>query len=90
MIDDDPMIPVDVGKLRRLVEKTPLTMPQFEQLIGWSFGMGEAPASKRRLAWDMLQLSEEHLLYFKRAQESRPTIWIMGVSQCGGSSDLEQ
>jgi hypothetical protein len=86
---DDPLVPVDTWRLEALVAKTPLSMPEFERLVGWSFSMGDAPASKRRLAWDILQLPEEDLLLFKLMRQHCPEIWISRASLCGQSSGSE-
>jgi hypothetical protein len=78
---DDPLVSVNRWALQREVEKrTPFSMGEFENLIGWSFSMGDAPASKKQLAWDVMRLPRATLDRLKKYQEQRPSLWISGVS----------
>lgn len=75
----DPLEPVNVAALTRLVAKTPFTMPEFERLVGWSFSRRDAPRSKRVLAWQLLRLSQENLELLRRCQSFFPDSWVSTV-----------
>lgn len=76
---DDPLMDVAVPTLRTMVAKTPFQFHEFERLIGWSFSMGDAPKSKRALAWKLLQLSREQLITLHELQQRFPKAWIGGI-----------
>ena len=79
--DDDPVVPVDRWKLENLVEeKTPFTMREFELLIGWFF-LGDGPASRRKLAWDTIQLSAEAQQKIAEVQAEFPQAQIIAIRE---------
>lgn len=75
---EDPLVPINRAKLKTLVEKTPFSMGQFEKLVAWSF-YGEAPASKRGLAWKILSLSRADHNLLRQYQDAFPGLWISRV-----------
>jgi hypothetical protein len=86
MLEEDPLVPVNRWALQREVEKrTPFSMGEFENLIGWSFSMGDAPASKKQLAWDVMRLPRETLDRVQQFQQTNPSAWI---SRVGDVHDL--
>ncbi len=76
----DPLTSIDVPKLLGLVKETPFAMGEFENLIGWSFGLRDAPKSKRRIAWKTLKLPKEDLQRLHELQGLFPQLWISEVS----------
>lgn len=78
---DNPLVAITVPTLKSLVAKTPFEFHEFERLIGWSFSLGDAPKSKRELAWKILQLSKEQLLTLRELQQRFPKAWIGGIME---------
>jgi len=77
--EDNPLVTITVPTLKSLVAKTPFEFHEFERLIGWSFSLGDAPKSKRELAWKILQLSKEQLLTLRELQQRFPKAWVGGI-----------
>jgi hypothetical protein len=88
----DPLVEINVASLTKLISATPFSLSQFEQLIGWSFTHRDAPASKRALAWAVLQLPKDDLTRLKSWQEAFPILWISRVEDVdiilGGNSNV--
>lgn len=77
--NENPLVTITVPTLKSLVAKTPFEFHEFERLIGWSFSLGDAPRSKRELAWKILQLSKEQLLTLRELQQRFPKAWVGGI-----------
>lgn len=76
---DDPLVPIDRRALEKLVtEKTPFTMGEFERICGWDF-LRDAPASKKKLAWDILKLGRHQLAELQKAYRAFPKLFVTGV-----------
>ena len=86
-MSDDPLVAITVPTLKTLVAKTPFQFHEFERLIGWSFSLGDAPKSKRELAWKILQLSQEQLATLHGLQRRFPMAWVGGVSMTPPTTD---
>ncbi len=89
--DLGPIVPVDRKKLAALVErKTDFTIDEFERIVGWSF-IREAPAEKRKLAWDILNLGKQDLDRLRELYRHFPKCYVTRVRDVvlsGHSSDL--
>jgi len=78
-VGDDPLAPIDRRALEKLVtEKTPFTMGEFERICGWDF-LRDAPASKKKLAWDILNLGRPALARLHEAYRAFPKLSVTGV-----------
>lgn len=75
-MEDDPLVAVTLPSLRALVVKTPLKFHEFERLVGWDFSRGDAPRSKRALAWQVLQMPPGQLGVLVELQKLFPRAWI--------------
>lgn len=65
-------------RLMDLVAKTPLSMGDFERLVGWDF-IKDAPQKKKELAWAVLQTKEGGLKLLSELRKAFPEAYITEI-----------
>lgn len=71
-------VPIHRKKLTDLVAKTPFSMYDFEQIIGWDF-IKDAPAKKKETAWELLNLGEANLKIMSALRKAFPQAYILEI-----------
>ncbi len=72
------LVPIHRKKLMGLVAKTPLSMDDFERIIGWDF-IRDAPQKKRDLAWALLNVGEDGLKTMSELRKAFPNAYITDI-----------
>lgn len=70
--------PIHRKRLMDLVAKTPLSMNDFERIIGWDF-IKDAPQKKKDLAWALLQVGAENLQIVAELRKAFPKAYIVEI-----------
>jgi hypothetical protein len=67
--------PIHRKKLMDLVAKTPLSMNDFEKILGWDF-IKDAPQKKKDLAWALLNVGKDNLKIISELRTAFPNAYI--------------
>jgi len=71
-------VPIHRKKLIDLVAKTPFSMYDFEQIIGWDF-IKDAPSKKKDLAWALLNIGEVNLKIMSALRKAFTKAYILEI-----------
>jgi hypothetical protein len=71
-------VPIHRKKLMDLVAKTPLSMNEFERIIGWDF-IRDAPQKKKDLAWALLNIGDANLKIMSELRKAFPNAYITEI-----------
>lgn len=72
------IVPIHRKRLMDLVAKTPLSMRDFERIIGWDF-IKDAPQKKKGLAWALLKVGPENLEIVAELRKAFPKAYITEI-----------
>lgn len=72
------IVPIHRKRLMDLVAKTPLSMNDFERIIGWDF-IKDAPRKKKDLAWALLNAGEANLKIMSELRKAFPNAYITDI-----------
>lgn len=70
--------PIHRKRLMDLVAKTPLSMNDFEKILGWDF-IKDAPAKKKDLAWSLLNVGQKNLQTVAELRKEFPQAFITEI-----------
>lgn len=72
------LTPIHRKKLMDIVAKTPLSMDDFEKILGWDF-IKDAPAKKKDLAWALLNVGQKNLQIVAELRKAFPKAYITDI-----------
>lgn len=72
------LVPIHRKKLMDLVAKAPLSMDDFERIIGWDF-IRDAPQKKKDLAWALLNAGKANLKVMSELRKAFPNAYITDI-----------
>jgi hypothetical protein len=87
--EEDLLVPVDRWRFYREVEKRTIWEPDvFERIISWSFSMGDAPKSKKELAWALMNLPKSEQRKAQAVRDAFPAMWIGSIADVAAVLEL--